>query len=131
MLPRLSESCFMAFEVIDRNIFSLIRIDGNIDLYKVPDFKVKVRDYLNQLSKKDAKRPVIIDFSMVDYIDSPGIGALMDLKKMFVQKNIKYGYINVSEDIYRMFEVTKLQEYFPVFANEKLALGTLLKKGNK
>jgi anti-anti-sigma factor len=121
----------MAFEVIDRNIFFLIRVDGNIDLYMAPDFKLKIRDYLAQINKKDAKKPVIIDFSMVDYIDSPGIGALMDLKKMFVQKGIRYGYINVSPDIYRMFEVTKLQEYFPVFANEKLALGNLLKKGNK
>lgn len=120
----------MAFEVIDRNIFYLIRVEGNIDLYKAPDFKTKIRDFVGNLDRNVQRVPIILDFALVDYVDSPGIGALMELKKIFDQNKIKFGYINVSQDISRMFEVTKLTDYFPVFATEKLALGHLLKKGS-
>jgi anti-sigma B factor antagonist len=56
----------------------------------------------------------ILNMEHVRVIDSSGIGALIYISSTIKKMNLRMGIVNVNESVQKAFEVTKLEDYFPV-----------------
>jgi anti-sigma B factor antagonist len=76
----------------------LLKIEGDLDLYSSYNVKEDVKNAY--VSDPDN---VIIDLSGLNYIDSAGIGFLIDIKKSVSQYGKTCEVKNIPADILRMF----------------------------
>ena len=76
----------------------VLKIEGDLDLYSSYNIKEEVKSAL--ISNPDN---LVIDLAGLNYIDSAGIGLLIDLKKSAVQHNHNCEVKNVPADILSMF----------------------------
>ncbi len=75
-----------------------MKIEGDLDLYSSYNLKEDVKKVF--LSDPDN---ILVDLSGLNYIDSAGIGFLIDIKKSTIQHNKKCEFKNIPADILRMF----------------------------
>lgn len=107
-------------EISKRESGSVIILDvnGEIDLYNAPEIKETINNLI-----EEKKFNVIINLAKVSYIDSSGIGALIsslsNLKKF--QGGLKI--VNVSGSVRKVFELTKLTNFFEIYDSENEAAG--------
>lgn len=84
-----------------------ITIQGDID----DDGAAILKSKLIELQGKVLKE-VVIDFSGVSYIGSTGIGKLLLFYKAISQTGGTISIVNMSEDLYKMFKIVKLDKVF-------------------
>lgn len=84
----------------------LISIGGEIDLNTVNVLESHIDDAL--LQKKD----IIIDMSNVRFIDSTGIGLLVQTYKRLKQYGKSITITNAQESVRKVFRITCLEETF-------------------
>lgn len=65
------------------------------------------------ISEKTPK--ILIDFRYVVYIDSAGLGVLLDAMKKIKNHNGELGILSVSKDILEVFTATKIAQYFKFY----------------
>lgn len=78
---------------------------GEVDIYTSPEFKATIIDII-----KNNNTNIIINCEKLDYIDSTGLGAIMCIYKEIVNKNLYIKLKNVKPNIYKIFDITKLNE---------------------
>ena len=82
---------------------------GDIDLYKCPDLKTMVQ---NQM--KDGFKYVIFDLKETKFIDSSGIGALIQISGWLRRRGGELVVCNILESVKKVFEVTRLENHIRV-----------------
>ena len=82
---------------------------GPLDMAGVPDFLRAVRE--------EPAPVVILDFSKVSYIDSSGVGALIQLLSGFQRAKRKMALANVGQRVMSVLELTRVKGLFTVFAS--------------
>lgn len=91
-----------------------IKINGQINLYNVGELK----DVLQKEVDKGFFL-YMIDMKLVNYVDSSGVGAfilhLNNLKKL----DGKMALFNIDDTVRIVFEMTKLNNFFQIFDNDK------------
>ncbi len=101
----------------EENDVVILEIEGEIDLYNAPTLKDVIKDYIGQ-----QKYNIVINLAKVSYIDSSGIGALIsslsNLKKY--QGGLKI--TNVTGSVRKVFELTKLTNFFEIYDDENSAI---------
>ncbi len=90
-----------------------ITIQGDID----DDGAAVLKNKLMELQGK-VLNEVVIDFSGVNYIGSTGIGKLLLFYKSISQAGGVIKIINMSEDLYKMFKIVKLDKVFELSMEE-------------
>ena len=90
-----------------------ISIAGDID----DDGAAILKNKLMELQGKVLK-DVVIDFSGVNYIGSTGIGKLLLFYKTITQTQGAIKIVNMSEDLYKMFKIVKLDKVFELSTGE-------------
>ena len=97
----------------------VLDIEGEIDLYNAPTLKDMIKKFMNE-----QKYNIVINLAKVSYIDSSGIGALIsslsNLKKY--QGGLKIS--NVTGSVKKVFELTKLTNFFEIFDEEEEAINS-------
>lgn len=68
---------------------------------------------------------VILDMSGIIYIDSSGLWALFEGHKKMTQKSLKMVLFNVTKDVMRVLDITKMSSKLVVCANESDAIVAL------
>ncbi len=90
-----------------------ISITGDID----DDGAAILKNKLMELQGR-ALKEVVIDFSGVSYIGSTGIGKLLLFYKAISQTGGGIKIVNMSEDLYKMFKIVKLDKVFDLNMGE-------------
>jgi anti-sigma B factor antagonist len=90
-----------------------ITIRGDID----DDGAAILKNKLMELQGKILKE-VVIDFSGVNYIGSTGIGKMLLFYKAISQTGGSIRIVNMSEDLYKMFKIVKLDKVFELNMGE-------------
>ena len=90
-----------------------ISIRGDID----DDGAAVLKNKLMELQGR-VLREVVIDFSGVNYIGSTGIGKLLLFYKTISQTGGAIKIVNMSEDLYKMFKIVKLDKVFDLNIGE-------------
>jgi anti-sigma B factor antagonist len=57
---------------------------------------------------------IILDFSNVTLVDAHGLGVLLQLREQSLASGIRFELINVSENLSKVFEITRLNTVFEI-----------------
>lgn len=98
----------------------VVEVEGQLVVSNRQDFKQLVLDEV-----EDGVRLVVIDFTKSAYIDSSGLGALVSLGKRIREAGGELRLAALNEDLRTLFELTRLDSLFPVFASREAALAGL------
>lgn len=96
--------------------------EGEIDI-SVTD---SLRDKLKGLT--DEKRmAILIDMSAVPYIDSSGLGVLVEAMQEMGKYGAELKLAHLTDDVKKVFELTRLNKFFTIFGRESDALDSFKK----
>ena|SRR5687768_845039 len=100
---------------------AIISIDGDITLNKGGD--VLLKDKVQSLIQQGTKN-IVIDLSRVAYVDSAGLGQLVQAYATTKNKGGALKLVNVTKKLRDLLVVTKLLTVFDTFDDEKSALSS-------
>ena len=101
----------MPFPVEEKQGFSVVLLNGEVDLSKSPDARKVI---LNSLKKM---KHVMVDLSAVDYIDSSGVASLVEGFQYARSNNLEFGLIGVSEAAMSVLRLARLDQVFRIYAS--------------
>ena len=84
---------------------------------------ILLRDKIQELLES-GKKNLLLNMEKVSYMDSAGIGELVACYKRAREKSGTVKLLKASGKVADLLQLTKLQEVFETFENEKDALGT-------
>jgi anti-sigma B factor antagonist len=99
----------------------VLSLRGEIDALTAP----KLGSRLFGLAE-DGARGVVVDLSHVTFMDSTGIGVLLNALRHLNVRRCKMVLVCPTERVMRPFEVTGLVGHLTIFDSREKALGTLI-----
>ena len=99
----------MAFPVEEKQGFSIVVLNGEVDLSKSPDARKVI---LNCLKKK---KNVMVDLSAVEYIDSSGVASLVEGFQFARSNDLDFGLLGVSEAAMNVLRLARLDQVFHIY----------------
>lgn len=93
---------------VDRTA-AVVRVRGEVDLRSSPELREKLLDLLNRPLKR-----VIIDLAQVSYIDSSGVGTLVELKRRLDRSDGRVVLVALQPRVRSVFEITRLDHFFAI-----------------
>jgi anti-sigma B factor antagonist len=107
----------MSFTVVKEPDAVVVDVDGQLVVTNRQEFKQVVLDEVEQ-----GARSIVVDFSRSAYIDSSGLGALVSLGKRIREAGGDLRLAGLNEDLRTLFELTRLDALFPLYATRADAL---------
>ncbi len=104
----------MVVKTLDVEGVMVYLVDGEINISTSPDLK-------KQFEKQPAKK-LVVDLTKVNYIDSSGLATLVELLKKTKGQGGNLALAGMSEKVKSLFEITKLDKLFPIFAAQQEAV---------
>lgn len=100
--------------------FTILAIEGDIDLYQVPVVKEK----LDELIQRKPGR-ILVDLSRVNYIDSSGLALFIECLQSIAAYGGKLGLFGLQPTIRHIFEIACLDRVLQTFPDEATARAAL------
>ncbi|MCB1304104.1 MAG: anti-sigma factor antagonist [Leptospiraceae bacterium] len=82
-------------------------LEGQLDLYKCPEVKNLVRRHL-----ENGYRFMIFDMTDLSYVDSSGIGTMIQISNWLKNRGGLLILVNVQGNVEKLFQMSKLDEFF-------------------
>lgn len=98
----------------------VIEVEGAVDLYAAPALKERADDVTDEGATR-----VIFDLSRVNFIDSAGLAALLDVLKSLENGAGTLSLVVTDYDIERLLVITGLNETFSIFRSRDAAVEAL------
>lgn len=89
----------------------LVELRGEVDIYTVP----KLKNTLIPLTEEKGAA-ICVDLNEVTYLDSTGLGTFIHALKSATKHGSHLKLIRLKERVFRLFEVTGLQEIMTIEA---------------
>ena len=96
---------------------TVVVLVGMVDLHHTPD----VHEALVTVCEQ-RPRQLVINLTEVSYMDSSGIGTLVEVFRRVNAYKGKLALCGLNERVHSVFEITKLDKFFRIFATEQEAL---------
>jgi anti-sigma B factor antagonist len=97
---------------------TVVDLSGKIT---IGDGDIKLRETVNALLD-EGRKAVILNLHGVSYMDSAGIGELVACYKRAAEKGAKLKLLNPGGKVQDLLILTRLQEIFEIFRDEREAL---------
>lgn len=107
----------MSFSLEHSNDVTIVTVQGQLVVTNRQEFKQMVLDAMEQ-----GARTVVVDFTDASYIDSSGLGALVSLSRRLRDAGGDLRLVGLSDELRTLFELTRLDALFPLFATRADAL---------
>lgn len=101
----------MNYQTTSERDCSIITLTGDIDLQTSPQARQQILDTLQQ------KRHVLVDMSMVDFIDSSGVASLVEGFQYAQQQNLTFALIDISESTTKVLQLARLDQVFAIYSS--------------
>jgi anti-sigma B factor antagonist len=98
----------------------ILDIFGEFELYE----SSKIKEIFEQKIKEKFKK-FVINLENVTYVDSSGIKTLIACEDIIMKLGGELKLVNVQGSIRRIFELTKLTNFFPISNSESEAINSL------
>ena len=95
----------------------VVTLAGEIDLHKAPEVH---RALIGACEEKP--RNLVVNLEQVTYMDSSGIGTLVEVFRRVNSYEGKLGLCGVGPRVRSLFEITKLDKFFKIYPTEAEAL---------
>lgn len=86
-----------------------IKISKNFTVEEVVEFRVQINDLIDKNIVD-----FTFDFSLCDFIDSTGLGALVSVYKKCVEKNGSVKLKSLKPEVEKLFKLTRLDRVFEI-----------------
>lgn len=90
-----------------------------------PLIKENVDSFQNAVRREEAAETMILDFSEVPYMDSSGLGSLVNAYFSRQKAGRRVALTGVNERVYKLFQITKLERRFLIFSTIDEAVAAL------
>ncbi|MCO4101633.1 STAS domain-containing protein [Gemmatimonas sp.] len=107
----------MSFSLERTDDVAIVTVDGQLVVTNRQEFKQAILDAVEQ-----GARLVVVDFTTSGYIDSSGLGALVSLSRRLRESGGDLRLVGLNEDLRTLFELTRLDALFPLYATRADAL---------
>lgn len=107
----------MSFILTRTDHLLMVEVDGQLVVGNRQEFKQAILDQVEQ-----GATTVVVDFARSPYIDSSGLGALVSLGKRLREMGGDLRLAGLNDDLRTLFELTRLDALFPLFASRADAL---------
>jgi len=97
----------------------VVRVAGEIDLSRSPEFHQALVDFCSEKPRR-----LILNMSGVEYIDSSGVGTLVEVFRRLKKDHRTMVLVSPSERVSGVLEITKLDQFFTIVATEREAMQT-------
>lgn len=111
----------MKVETKELNGIKVLRLVGQVRISTQNDFK----DILDNLVKESGRQTVIINMDGIIYMNSTGLGIIIDTYKKFKESNGRLVLCNLLPDIMNLFEVTRLNRFIEIYSGESEAMSKI------
>ena len=111
----------MAFRFVNKKDYLHVSLSGEMNYLLGEQFYIDIKEWL----EKDDKKNLLIDFKHVGFIDSYYIGVMMKIFGLYNKANVKMAMVNLSNINYRMFVLSGMKDYLPIFSKETEGLDYL------
>lgn len=101
----------LTIDVAQEKSQSIMTLKGEIDIYTASELREKLNDLV---SEKESD--VIVDLKDVTYMDSTGLGTFISALKHSNESHTNLKLIKANSRLYRLFEVTGLDDLIDVRA---------------
>ena len=98
-------------QVSPRGKASVVTLRGEVDLRSSP----QLRQALLELLEKRVSH-VVVDLTNVSYMDSSGVGTLVELKRKAERSRGKVTLVGPQPRVRSVFEITQLDKFFNIVA---------------
>lgn len=96
----------MKVTVNNNELSTIFKVNGELDIATVGIFKEVL------LQEEKDKKEIIIDFEEVQFVDSTGVGGLIEVLRTFLEKKVDIQVFNVDKNVYEVFDILGLPELF-------------------
>lgn len=93
---------------------------GEVDMFTAPQLGRRLLSLA-----EEGKRGLVVDLSSVTFMDSTGIGVLLDALRRVTARRGRLALVCPTERILRPFEITGLVGYLKIFGTREEALGAV------
>ncbi len=107
----------MSFSLERTDNVAIVTVDGQLVVTNRQEFKQAILDAVEQ-----GACLVVVDFTASGYIDSSGLGALVSLSRRLRETGGDLRLVGLNEDLRTLFELTRLDALFPLYATRTDAL---------
>jgi len=91
----------------------LLRLTGRLGIETVPSFLAAAR--------AETAPTLILDMGDLEYIDSSGVGALLQVHVSLAKSNRQLVLASVPEKVRLVLEIARLQSIFPMYSSVAIA----------
>lgn len=107
----------MEIEVEEKEGYHIVTPIGELDIYTVPLFRKVVLKL-----EGDRRRDMILDLSRLTFLDSSGLGSLIEIFQKVRSVDGEIAYVVSNPRIIKIFRLVDLDKVFPIFPNLGRAL---------
>ena len=107
----------MPFQIETAGDVVVVAVAGQLVVGNRQEFKQSVLDEVER-----GARRILVDFSETGYVDSSGLGALVSLNKRLREAGGELRLAALNEDMRTLFELTRLDTLFRLYASRAEAL---------
>lgn len=108
----------MKVEIKEEKNVKIVKLTGQIRISTQNEFK----DLLDDIAKKDSEKTLILSLDGVIYMNSAGLGIIIDTYKKFKENKGRMILCDLMPDISKLFEVTRINRFLEIYDSEKEAL---------
>jgi len=101
----------MSFPVEQIETFSVVRLQGEVDLSRSPEAREALLACLRQ------GQDLLVDLSAVDYIDSSGVASLVEGYQVARSQGLRFALVGVSDAALSVLRLARLDRVFPIHAS--------------
>src|SRR5881397_4268764 len=107
----------LELETTQRDGVAVLTLRGEIDVYTAPRMRQAIVDLVDAGS-----RNIVIDMEKVDFLDSTGLGVLVEGLKRVRTRGGDLSLVVTQDKIVKIFEITGLNKAFSLYASLDEAL---------
>src|SRR5438093_5457738 len=114
----------LELESTQRNGVAVLTLRGEIDVYTAPRMRQAIVDLVDAGSLT-----VVIDMDKVDFLDSTGLGVLVEGLKRVRTRGGNLSIVITQDKILKIFDITGLNKAFPIYGSLEEALKEPVSEG--
>jgi anti-sigma B factor antagonist len=88
---------------------TIVRLTGEVDLRTSPQLRGVFLELVDERPSR-----IIIDLTGVDYVDSSGVGTVVELKRRAMRSESKVVLVGLQPRVRSLFEITRLDKFFTI-----------------
>lgn len=96
---------------------AVLVLQGEVDMSNSPALRAKALEVVNT-----APPIFVIDMTEVEYMDSSGLGTLVEALKWSNGKDMQLRLVGVSENVKNVFDISRLTSFFQFYNSQEEAL---------